>query len=118
MTLRKSTPRRARKVMLGVATLATSVVIAACGSSSSTTNTTTTSTTTAASASASANRTAFVKCLQQHGVTIPPRTASGGASTTHSGPPPSGSAGPGKGNATRQAAFKACGAPGQHPKTG
>jgi ABC-type glycerol-3-phosphate transport system substrate-binding protein len=117
MTLRKTTHRRARRVTLGLTTLATSLVIAACGSSSTST---TTSTTTAASASAStsANRTAFAKCMQQHGVTIPQRAAGGGTSTTHSGPPPAGSAGAGQGNSTRQAAFKACGADGQHSQAG
>jgi ABC-type glycerol-3-phosphate transport system substrate-binding protein len=121
MTLRKTTHRRARRVTLGLTTLATSLVITACGSSSTSTNTnTTTSTTTAASASAStsANRTAFAKCMQQHGVTIPQRAAGGGTSTTHSGPPPGGSAGAGQGNSTRQAAFKACGANGQHSQAG
>jgi hypothetical protein len=115
MTVRKTTPRRARRLTLGLTALATSLVIAACGGS--TTNTTT-STATAASASASANRTAFQKCLQQHGVTIPQRAAGSGTSTTHSGPPPAGSARAGQGNPTRQAAFKACGATGQHTKTG
>jgi hypothetical protein len=118
MTVRKTTPRRARRLMLGISTLATTLVIAACGSSS-TTNTsanTATSSTAAASASAgtAANRTAFAKCLQQHGVTLPKRTPGSGAATTHSGPPPAGSAGASQGSSTRQAAFKACGVNGQH----
>ena len=115
MTVRKTTPRRAHRVMLGLTTLATSLVIAACGSSSTST-TTSTATAASASASTSANRTAFAKCLQQHGVTIPPYAT--GSGTTHSGPPPAGSAGSGQANPTRQAAFKACGANGQHTKTG
>jgi hypothetical protein len=45
MTLRKITPRRAHSVMLGLTTLATGVLIAACGSSSSSTNTTSTTAT-------------------------------------------------------------------------
>jgi hypothetical protein len=87
------------------------VAIAACGTSSSTT---TTSTTTAASASATttANRTAFAKCLKQHGVTIPQGAGSG---RTQTGPPAAGATGAGgTNNSARQAAFKACGANGQH----
>jgi ABC-type glycerol-3-phosphate transport system substrate-binding protein len=120
MTVRKTTPRRARRLMLGITTLATTLVIAACGSSSTTSTSTSastaTSTTAAASASAgtSANRAAFAKCLQQHGVTLPKRTPGSGAAITHSGPPPAGSAGGSQGSSTRQAAFKACGASGLH----
>jgi hypothetical protein len=54
-----------------------------------------------------------VQCMKNHGVTPPPNAASGG---THTGPPPAG-AGAGAGganNSARQAAFKACGASGQH----
>ncbi len=116
MTLHKTTPRPARRAMLILTTLATTLVIAACGTSS----TRSTSTTSVASASAgtSANRAAFAKCLQQHGVTIPQHAAGSGTPPTHSGPPPAGGAGAGKGSATRQAAFKACGANGQPPKAG
>lgn len=120
MTIRKTTHRRARRATLGLAAVTTSLVIAACGSSSSSSTTqTSTSTTAAASASGSTstNRTAFVKCLQQHGVTLPAGAAAGGTPATHSGTPPAGGAGFGSGNPTRQAAFKACGATGQHSKT-
>jgi hypothetical protein len=124
MTFRKPESRRARRVILGLAALATIllvvVVIAATGSSSTSTNTNTaTSSPAAASASAgtSASRTAIVKCLQEHGVTIPPHAPGSGTPTTHSGPPPAGSVRSGSGNSTRQAAFKACGVTGQHSKT-
>jgi len=72
----------------------------------------------AASAGTSAKRTSFVKCLQQHGVTPPAGAASGGGSRTHSGPPPAGGGGGLSANPTLQAAFKACGAAGQHAKAG
>jgi hypothetical protein len=107
----KTSPRRTHRVMLGLAALATSVVIAACGSSS-TTATTSTTTAASASATATANRTAFAKCLKQQGVTIPQGAAGG---RTHAGPPPAGATGAGGTNSSaRQAAFKACGANGQH----
>jgi ABC-type Fe3+-hydroxamate transport system substrate-binding protein len=48
MTLGKITPRRAHSVMLGLAALATSVLIAACGSSSSSSTNTTSTTATSA----------------------------------------------------------------------
>ncbi len=120
MNLRNPTPRRARRVMLGVAALATSVVIAACGSSTGG-STTTSKTATSASATASASgsstsdRAAFQKCLEQHGFTIPSHPAGTGTSTTHTGTPPAGAA---ASNPTRQAAFKACGAPGQRTNSG
>jgi hypothetical protein len=116
MNVGKTTPRRAHRITLGLTALATTVLIAACGSSSSSSSTrTTTSTTPAASASAgtSAGRSTFVKCLQQHGVTLPARAPGSGAGAPHSGPPPAGSPGAGSGSSTRQAAFKACGATGQ-----
>jgi ABC-type glycerol-3-phosphate transport system substrate-binding protein len=118
MTAHEIAPKRGRRVMLGVTALATSVLIAACGTSaSSTSSSSTTSTGTAAAAGAgTANRTAFQKCLQQHGITIPSHPPGSGTSTTHSGPPPG--AGTGTGNAARQAAFKACGSTGQRPPTG
>jgi hypothetical protein len=56
--------------------------------------------------------------MQEHGVTIQPRAAGSGTPTTHSGPPPTGGSGSGTGNSTRQAAFKACGATGQHASSG
>jgi ABC-type Fe3+-hydroxamate transport system substrate-binding protein len=115
MTHHKSTYRR---VILGFTALATAVVIAACGSSSSSTTSTTTSTT------SSASRTTFVKCMQDHGVTIAAHPdgatspAGAGTSTTHSGTPPAGAGGSGSANPTREAAFKACGATGLHPSGG
>ncbi len=121
MNLRNPTPRRARRVTLGVAALATTVVIAACGSSTGS-GTTTSKTTPSASATASASgtsstdRAAFQKCLEQHGFTIPSHPAGSGTSTTHTGTPPAGGAT--SSNPARQAAFKACGATGQHTNSG
>jgi hypothetical protein len=120
MNLRNPTLRRARRVMLGVAALATSVAIAACGSSTGS-STTTSKTTTSSSAAVSAHgsstdRTAFQKCLEQHGLTIPSHPAATGTSTTHTRTPPAGGAT--ASNPTRQAAFKACGATGQHTNSG
>jgi hypothetical protein len=57
-----------------------------------------------------------VKCLQEHGLTLPQRAPGSGTSTAPSGPPPAAEAGSGSGNSTRQAAFKACGATGQHSR--
>jgi hypothetical protein len=120
MNERKPTPRRAHRITLGLTALATTVLIAACGSSSSSSTNTTSSSTPAASASAgtTAGRSTFVKCLQQHGVTLPARAPGSGGSPTHSGPPPAGSSGAGSGSSTRQAAFKACGATGQRAPAG
>lgn len=116
MTPRKTTHRRAHRLILGLTAVVAGLVIAACGSSTTTTSTSTT-TTAAASATATTTRTAFRKCLQQHGITIPTQPAGTGTSTTHSGPPPTAS-GSGTANSARQAAFKACGATGQHTKAG
>ena len=110
MTIRKTTLRRARRVLLGLAALAICLLIAACGSSSTSSSANNTSTT------VGANRAAFVKCLQQHGVTPPPGARNGGPSRTHTGPPPGGRPGFGNANPARQAAFKACGATGQRAK--
>jgi hypothetical protein len=117
MKLRNTMIRRARLVLLVLAALTASLVIAACGSSASTSTKSTTSSPAAASASGSTSaiRTAFVKCLQEHGVTMPAHPPGSGPSGTQSGRPPG--AGSGSANPTRQAAFKACGAPGQHAKT-
>ena len=116
MNPRKINSKRARRVMLGLAALAVvlvAVVIATSAGGSTSTNTATSSPTAAsASASTSTSRTALQKCLKEHGVTIAPHTA-GNGTTAHSGPPPGRSAS-GSGNAAHQAAFKACGAPGQH----
>lgn len=115
MTLPHPIRSRSRRVALGVATLAASGLIAACGSSSSTSSTTTSS---ASSGTTSATRTALVKCLQQHGVKPPPGFANGSRTR------PSGSGAPAAGgggiasNPTLQAAFKACGATGHRPTTG
>jgi hypothetical protein len=59
-----------------------------------------------------------VKCMQEHGVTVAPRPAGAGTSTTHSGTPPAGAAGSGSANSTHQSAFKACGATGLHTSGG
>ena len=117
MSLNKINSRRARRVMLGLAALAIVLVVAvmatSAGNSTSTNTTTSTPAAASASASTSAGRTAFAKCMTEHGVTIAPHVP-GNGTTGHSGPPPAGSARAGSGNSTRQAAFKACGAPGQH----
>jgi hypothetical protein len=121
MNLPNPSPRRAHRVMLGLAALAISVAIAACGSSTGN-STTTSKTTTSSSAAVSAHgtsptdRTAFQKCLEQHGFTIPSHPAGGGTSTTHTRTPSA--AGATASNPTRQAAFKACGATGQHTNSG
>jgi hypothetical protein len=114
MTFRTTSPRRARRGLPGFAALAASLLIAACGSSSTSTSTST-SRSSKSSASTSANRTAFVKCLEEHGVTPPAHRPEGGASTNRSGPPPGFKPGSGAGNSARAAAFKACGATGQRP---
>jgi hypothetical protein len=112
MTLPHPHGARARRLALALATVASTALIAACGSSSST------STTTSTSASASSgNPTAFIKCLQQHGVTPPAGAAKGAKPGTHSGTPPVGGGGIAQ-NPTRAAAFKACGATGQHSGVG
>jgi hypothetical protein len=54
--------------------------------------------------------------MKEHGVTIPPHGAGNGGPANHSGPPPGAGAGAGGGSSARQAAFKACGANGQHIK--
>lgn len=118
MTFPKPKSLRARRVMLGLAALATIlliVVVIAVSASSSSSSSTTASSPAAASASSSggANRTAFAKCMKEHGITIAPH-AHGNGTLAHSGPPPAGSAGAGSGNSARQAAFQACGATGQH----
>jgi hypothetical protein len=60
-----------------------------------------------------------VQCLKNHGVTPPARPANGGTFTRPAGAPPTGASGRfGAANPTRLAAFKACGAPGQHPGAG
>jgi hypothetical protein len=105
------TPRRARRLVPVLAATAASLALAACASSSSSSSGTT-STSAAATGGSSANRTAFVQCLKKHGITPPQGAGNGGTRTR----PPSGGA-PGAGiasNPTLQAAFKACGANGQH----
>jgi hypothetical protein len=112
MTLPHPTGARARRVALLAATVASTGLIAACGSSSSSTTSTSTS-----ASSSSNSRAAFTKCLQQHGVTPPPGAANGAKPGTHSGTPPAGGGGFAQ-NPTRAAAFKACGATGQHSVVG
>lgn len=109
MTIPHPSGARSRRLVLGIAAVASTGLIAACGSSSSSSTTTSTS-----AAASSSNRAALVKCLQQHGVTPPPGVANGAKPGTHSGTPPAGGGGFAQ-NPTRQAAFKACGAKGQHP---
>jgi hypothetical protein len=110
-------------VLLALAALATSGLIAACGSSSSNSSNQTTSSTSAASAGSGSgsNRTALTACLRKHGITLPagagapgggpPPSAppSGGSGAPAGGSPPSGFPG-GANGAKLQAAFKACGA--------
>jgi len=109
MTLPHTGRVRARRFALGLATVASTGLIAACGSSASSSTTTSTS-------ASSGNRAAFTKCLQQHGVTPPPGAANGANPGTHSGTPPAGGGGFAQ-NPARQAAFKACGATGPHPRS-
>ena len=96
---------RARRFALGAVALAASGLLAACGSSSNSSTATSASSTTT-----TASRSAFAKCLQQHGVKPPPGLANGSPPRTHSGTPPAG--GGFASNPSRQAAFKACGATG------
>lgn len=100
-----------RRFALGAVALAASGLLAACGSSSSSSTTTS-----ASSTSATASRSAFVKCLQQHGVNPPAGLANGDTPRTHSGTPPAG--GGFASSPSRQAAFKACGATGRHVNGG
>lgn len=108
MHLHDSAQPRVRRLALGVAALAASGLIAACGSSSSSSTTTSSSGT-----NTSTSRSAFVKCLKQHGATPPPGLANGGTPRAHSGAPPAG--GGFAANPKLQAAFKACGATGKRP---
>jgi hypothetical protein len=100
--------------MLGVAALATvlviAVVVVALGGSS---------TSKTASAGTATSRTAFVQCLKEHGVTPPAHTPGSGTSATNSGQPPAGFAaggGSSAGSSSREAALEACGSTGQHSK--
>ncbi|TMK25047.1 MAG: hypothetical protein E6G62_06435 [Actinobacteria bacterium] len=112
MKFPKIISRRARSVLLGLAAVAACLLIAACGGSSGTSGATSSNSAASGNGSTSASRTAFVKCLKEHGLTPPARTSGSGTPRTRTGPPPAGF-GAGGGNPTRQAAFKACGAPGQ-----
>jgi len=109
---------RARRAMLGLAALAVVLVVVVVATSGGSASTTTSSPAAAsASAGTSASRTAFAACMKEHGVTIAPHGAGNGGPANHSGPPPGGAgAGAGSGSSARQAAFKACGANGQHIK--
>jgi len=98
MNLRDRTPA-ARRVSLAIAAIAVCLVVAACGGSTAAPT---------SPAPANANRTAFVKCLKEHGV-APPQHAPGSAGPPAQSGPPFGSA-----SASHRAAFEACGAPGQH----
>jgi hypothetical protein len=106
------TPRRARRLIPGLAAITATLAIAACGSSSTTSTTTSTSASASATGGSTANRTTLVACLKKHGVT-PPAHVPSGTSTNHAGTPPAGGFGGGGANSSaRQAAFKACGATG------
>jgi hypothetical protein len=96
-----------RRVLLALAALATTGLIAACGSSSSNSSSKTTSSTSTASAGSGSgtNREALTACLRKHGITLP-----AGAGAPGGGAPPSAFPGAGAGGAKLQAAFKACGA--------
>jgi hypothetical protein len=107
MTLHHIKRPTARRMALGVATLAASGLLAACGSSGATGPTGSS----AAKTTTSESRSAFVACLEKHGATPPPGLTNGTRPRSHSGPPPAGLAS----NPTRLAAFKACGASG-HPR--
>ena len=112
-----------RRVLLALAALATSGLIAACGSSSSNSSSKTTSSTSAASAGSGSgtNRAALTACLRKHGITLPAGAGAPGGGAPPSAPPAGGSGAPGGGSppsgfpggangAKLQAAFKACGA--------
>jgi hypothetical protein len=86
MNLQKINSRRARRVMLGLAALAVvlvAVVIAASAGGSTSTNTAASSRPAAsAGTGTSTSRTAFQKCLKEHGVTIAPHAAGNGTRPT------------------------------------
>ena len=111
------------RVLLALAALATSGLIAACGSSSSNSSSKTTSSTSTASAGngSGTNREALTACLRKHGITLPAGAGAPGGGAPPSAPPAGGSGAPAGGSppsgfpgsangAKLQAAFKACGA--------
>jgi hypothetical protein len=109
---------KSRMVALAGVVLAAACLIAACGAS------TTTSTSASASSSSSGrgfNRTAFVACLKQHGITLPSRPPGTGGGPGGGGAPGGGGglfgggarggrfSGGGARNPKLAAAFRACG---------
>jgi hypothetical protein len=115
MKLNKFKSRRARLAMLGLAALAVVLVVVVVATSGGSSTSTSTSSPAAASASAGTNasRTAFEQCMKEHGVTISPSAGANGAPRARTGTAPAGIR-TGSASPTREAAFKACGAPGQH----
>lgn len=115
MNLNKFKSRGARLAMLGLAALVVVLVVVVVATSGGSSTSTSTSSAAAASANAgtSASRTSFEQCMKEHGVTITPHAGANGAPQAHTGTPPAGIRA-GSGSPTREAAFKACGAPGQH----
>jgi hypothetical protein len=113
MNLNKLKSRRARLAILGLTALVVLlvVVVVATGGGSPTSAGTSSPAAAFASTRTSASRTAFEQCMKEHGVTITPHAGANGAPRAHTGTPPAGIR-PGSANPTREAAFKACGAPG------
>jgi hypothetical protein len=118
MNLNRFKSRRAHLAMLGLAVLAIVLVVVVVATSGGSSTSTSTSRSPAASAAAGTNasRTAFAQCMKEHGVTITPHAGANGAPQAHTGTPPAGIA-KGTGSPTREAAFKACGGPGQRPNS-
>jgi hypothetical protein len=117
MNLNRFKSRPARLAMLGLAVIAVVLVVVVVATSGGSSTSTSTSRPASASAGAGTNdRTAFVQCMKEHGVTITPHAGANGAPAAHTGTPPAGT-GSGSGNPTREAAFKACGGPGQRPNS-
>ena len=112
-------PPRRRRLMPALAAITASLALAACGSSAASSSNSSAKSASASTRSSSAQRTSFMQCLKNHGVTLPARSANGGTFTRPAGAPPTGASGRfGAANPTRLSAFKACGAPGQRPVTG
>jgi hypothetical protein len=114
MNLDKSKSRGARLAMLGLTALVVVLVVVVVATSGGSSTSANKSSHAAASANAgtSASRTSFEQCMKEHGVTITPHAGANGAPRAHTGTRPG--VRPGSGSPTREAAFKACGAPGQH----
>lgn len=111
MNLNKLKSRRARLAMLGFAALVVVLVVVAVASGGG--SPASKSAVSPAAASTSAGRSSFVQCMKEHGVTITRHAGANGAPQSHTGAPPAGIRGSSV-NPAREAAFKACGTPGQH----